>query len=218
VLPNEVRLQVNEHTMRAEIITHQSGPRAGEDPLLTFTVNLARVNLWDLDRMSKTLKHAIKEALMALKGNSQELHTHLQFLQHVSLKVFAKDLRRFDRHMMQGLSFRAIAFMEWLERERRSTKRLKGIPVEGESTIRGSVSRIYKAIYRKRYSARRRRIDTPAQGISDYSCPLHGNSDACSKVSVCTHRTQWFTEVNRILPTDHTGRFPAISLEDIENI
>lgn len=109
----------------------------------------------------------------------------LNFLLTITPKAFLRAITAYDLHMCKGLRFAEIA------------KRKEWSPDQVERDVK----RIYRAIYRKDYTARRRRLDTPAEGIGLYNCPAHGRD--CSKG--CQYMSSWLKKVNRVLPTDTTG-------------
>lgn len=181
-------------------------PPAKEPPTLSITINLAQVTQWDLDRLAKQIKGAVREGLKALPDDFRRDPSPLGFLRTVSERQFSKDLRRYDLHMTHGLSFRLIALLEKLEKRgktlpEKARSRPVRMNVPGESAVREAVARIYQAIYRKLYRARRRRLDAPAEGVSPYHCPEHGNG--CSLQ--CKHLKEWWKRVQRTLPTDYSG-------------
>lgn len=79
--------------------------------------------------------------------------------------------------MKEGLSFAEIA------------RRLKISP----SRVEENVKRIYRAIHRKLYTARRRRIDAPAEGIALYCCPKYAQD--CPPG--CHFMKNWLESANR---------------------
>jgi hypothetical protein len=107
--------------------------------------------------------------------------------------------------MNHGLSFRLIALLESLERQGKDApkrQRRVGFPVPAESGVADSVHRIYQAIYRKPYNAKRRRLDHPAEGFEPYSCPHHLDNSCDSK---CEHLKDWWARIRSTLPSDKTG-------------
>lgn len=64
------------------------------------------------------------------------------------------------------------------------------------------MKRIYEAIHMEPYKAKRRRLDTPAQGANAYRCDTHGRD--CPKA--CPTLKKWMLEIDKMLPTDTTGK------------
>jgi hypothetical protein len=192
----------------------------GQPPLLTIQIDLSKVNQHDLERIASAVKERVRQALRSLPPDVAADHSPdipaLKFLRARSKKGFYQDLRRYDLHTGYGLSYRLIAFLE--------TQELKGYPmpatpqrrrvgrsVPGDDAVERSVKRIYRAIHRKTYQARRRRLDAPAHDRAPYYCPTHGNE--CPDMT-CPHLQRWWTQIMPSLPTDGTGRGPFLSLQD----
>jgi hypothetical protein len=153
---------------------------APEDPCptLTITVNLAEVTHRDLERLASEFKYHVGQELRARPRRSRRESRPLDFLRTVTEEQFYQDLRRYDLHITEGLTFRKIAFTESLEKRGKShddqfRSRPLRVNTRGESAVRESVARIYRAIHRKAYKARRRRLDSPAEGVEEYHCPEH---------------------------------------------
>lgn len=109
----------------------------------------------------------------------------LGFMYTITPEAFDRAIGTYDLHMCELLPFAEIA------------RRKKWSP----DRVERDVKRIYRAIYRTDYKARRRRLDTPAQGIGLYNCPTHERD--CPKD--CQYMNSWYKRVNRGLPTDMTG-------------
>lgn len=189
-------------------------PPGEEPPTLSITINLAQVTQRDLERLAKQVKGAVRESLKTLP-NPRRDSSPLRFLRTVTERQFAKDLRRYDLHMAHGLTFRLITLMEKLEGkgktlDERAHSRPVGFNVPGESSVREAVARISRAVYRKPYRARRRRLDAPAEGFSEYHCPQHGNG--CGRT--CEYLREWWKRIQPTLPTDYSGALPTLPLED----
>ncbi len=160
---------------------------------VTISVNLAQVTVRNLEDLAKEFKQILRHVLQfASNAPHAKLTDALDFLRTVSPMRFAKALRVYDLHMVQGLGFAAIA-------------RLKGVGPSANQVER-AVKLLYRAIYRAPYTARRRRLDTPAQGEPEYRCPQHYRD--CPKN--CQHMRDWWKRVSRTLPTDYSGigQFP----------
>ena len=183
----------------------QSVPRPGELPTLTITLDLSRMTEWDLDRVARDLKKVIRLALKNCPRVASSDPPELAFLRTTTEMNFARDLGRYDRHMAQGLNYRLIAALETSNKptpDSREHPRV-GLPVARESSVEESVKRIYWAIRRKPYRARRRRIDTPAQGIEPYSCSREGHAKGQTCDKACP---TWIAYKERlVLPSDRSG-------------
>jgi hypothetical protein len=188
-------------------------------------VKLDRVSEWDLDYLAGQFKESLRDVLESLRphhkgrggeddseagGAARRDSPELAFLRRVRPEIFKRDLRRYDLHMAHGLSFRLIAL---LESEGMANGEPREIPrqhlvrrkVRGESSVEDSVHRIYQAIYREPYSARRRRLDHPGQGASFFACPDHPG-DTCD--TDCRYLQDWLKKVEPTLPSDKTGMLP----------
>jgi len=191
-------------------------------PTLAMAVDLSEICLRDLDRLARRFKDLIRKALDFKTRNEwarkalPEIHPtgprELAFLRTVSERQFAKDLRRYDLHMVHGLPFRVIGLHERAEKAGRPVPlnrlpRTVGDSVKGESSVRASVNRIFRAIYRRPYAARRRRLDHPALGIQPFTCPDHGQG--CNSLA-CKHLQDWWRRVRPTLPSDKTGLGPSL--------
>lgn len=110
----------------------------------------------------------------------------LDFMYTITPKAFRRAITAYDLHMCEMLPFAEIA------------RRKQWSPDQVERNVK----RIYRAVYRTNYIARRRRLDTPAQGVRLYNCPAHQRGD-CPEG--CQYMNSWYRRVNRALPTDTTG-------------
>jgi len=125
----------------------------------------------------------------------------------ISVENFTRDLQRYDLHMQHGYPFRYIAWLETQERAGHqahpSVPHPIGTEIPGEDGVEKSVKRIYTAIHRTPYRARRRPLDTPAQGLDEYACPSHPLGDCPED---CPSLTDFMERFNASAPTATTGR------------
>ncbi len=153
---------------------------------VNIKVDLAELttrNLKDLAvEVAKLLRAALQLAPNAPRGRDPHA---LAFLRTITPRAFDRALKAYDLHVSEGLTLAETA------------RRLKMSPTRVEE----GVKQIYLAIHRTRYTARRRRLDTPAQGMPEYHCPQHGRDCPDS----CPYMMDWWQRVNRTLPTDTTG-------------
>jgi len=177
-----------------------------------ITVHLDRMGSKNLGRLARAFKQAIRKGVKARSDIVEKRLAPLTFLRTISVggglfRKFLRDLRRYDLHMAHGLSFRLIAALEADERRgirfpKDVVPRRVGAPVRGADSVEASVQRIYEAIHRKHYRARRRRLDAPAEGVDSFSCPNHGRE--CADLS-CGYLKLWYEKVRPTLPSDKTG-------------
>ncbi len=175
-----------------------------------FQIDLSRVTLWDLERLARDFKMNLRKSLggshKPLRGWPASEPEELAFLRTVRPDVFYRDLQRYDLHIKHGLSYRLIALLEVEGKasnlDQIPQQRLVRKKIPPESGVGDSVPRIYQAIYRKKYNAKRRRLDTPAVGIEPYHCPTHGQDCSLS----CPVLIKFRSKVYPTLPTDQTGR------------
>jgi len=73
----------------------------------------------------------------------------------------------------------------------------------GESSVMESVQPIYRAIHRKHYRPRRRRLDQPAEGQQLYACPLY--TPAGTATVDAPHLAEFLAPVKPTLASDKTG-------------
>lgn len=149
---------------------------------VNIEVNLASITGRNLQDVASEVKKIISTAL----SYAAPWYGELDFLRTISPKVFDRAIAAYDLHMREGLTFSEIA-----RRKRWSPDR-----------VEKNVKRIYRAIHRKGYTARRRRIDTPAEGIKLYHCDKHAPKE-CPEG--CEYMNDWLTKFNRTSPTDTTG-------------
>jgi hypothetical protein len=169
---------------------------------LKILVDLTGVTVWQLSRLARVFTKVVRIALTALPPDLRKPSPSLAFLQTVSTKKFHSDLRRFDLHAQEGLDYRDIAWREQQERRGRHEQlRLPG-PVPGEDSVEKSVRRIYYAIHRRSYRARRRRLDASGLRLAEYFCTEHGGS--CPPE--CPRPQAWYRSLRKSLPSDRSGR------------
>ncbi len=138
-------------------------------------------NLQDLAAdITKILRTALRYA-----NSKHRTPNELNFLRTITPMAFQRAVMAYDLHMSEALTLAQIA-----RRERRSPSR-----------VEEDVKKIYRAIHRKGYVARRRRLDTPAEGIEPYRCPAHKRD--CPEG--CQYMNDWITKLNPLLPSDTTG-------------
>jgi predicted ArsR family transcriptional regulator len=145
-------------------------------------VNLASITRRNLQDVAAEVKKIISTAL----EYAAPRHGELDFLPTISSKMFDRAIAAYDLHMREGLTLTEIA------------KRKRWSPDQVEKDVK----RIYRAIHRKGYTARRRRIDTPAEGFELYHCDKHAPKE-CPEG--CEYMNDWLTKFNRTSPTDTTG-------------
>jgi hypothetical protein len=121
--------------------------------------------------------------------------------------------------MKHGLKFRQIAYLEEAERRGQhllpsSLQGMKiGKSILGEDGVEDSVQTIYTAIHRTPYRARRRRIDTPVQGLEQYSCSIHPLGDCPED---CPNVLAFLQAFDAAASTATTGRGKEIvSLDEL---
>ncbi len=156
-------------------------------PTLAVAVALTAITQRDLNGLARWFKQRVKECLKEMPKTPGVDPAELVFLRRVSESQFAKGIRYYDLHFRDGRSFGEIARQEHTKAD----------------TVRKSVQRIYRAIHRKPYQARRRRLDAPAADMDTYACSLHPKGDCPES---CPTMRKWIQVMNRVLPTDYTGR------------
>lgn len=154
--------------------------------VLNVEVDLTAMTFRHLEDVAREFKAIVRHVLpFAPKTSKEEGLQALAFLRTITPKTFDRAITAYDLHMGEGLTIAEIA------------RRLK----RSQTRVEADVKRVYRAIYRKEYTARRRRLDTPARGVLAYTCPQHDRD--CPKT--CIYMTDWLQRVNRLLPTDTTG-------------
>jgi hypothetical protein len=194
-------------------------PSPGESPTLTITIDLSKVHLVGVTELAEKFKASVTEALHKLPPEWHPFPKDLDFLRTISWEDFERDLKRFDLHMKHGLEFRQIAYLEEAERQGQhllpsSLQHIRiGTSIPGEDGAEKSVKRVYTAIHRKPYRARRKRIDTPAQGLGEYCCSTHPLGDCPES---CPNVLAFLQAFNTTAPTATTGRGKGIvSLDEL---
>lgn len=221
-----LRYMENSFSLSAAAMARQTFPNPhthSESPSLFLQVVLSGISHWDIERLAKQFKAILRVSLKNHHDQysnfgtfpSSRVSKELKFIHTVTAANFARDLRRYDLHIFHGLTFRLIAlFEEQLEKGQKESSDIPyqqkvGKQVRSESGVGDSIHRIYLAIHREKYKAKRRRIDTPARGIEPYKCPTHGSE--CSPK--CAYLKKWIKRVSPTLPSDKTGQsVPTISL------
>lgn len=182
----------------------------GTGSRIDVRIDLTRTTIWDLESIVSAVKRCLRQRLKDLPLEVKRKVAPLEFVRTIRPSNFWRDLRRYDRHVGGGLSFRQIAALEVQERTGQAVAdqlqpRRIGWPVRGEDSVERSVRTIYEAIHGTRYRARRRRLDSPAVGVDAYNCPEHGSE--CSKT--CRYLRNWLARVRPTLPSDNTGMSPG---------
>jgi hypothetical protein len=183
-----------------------SPPPPGAPPTLTITIDLSKVPLVGISELADEFTFHVKQALDDLPHEWRIYPTELEFLRTISKEDLTRALRRYDLHMKHGYTFRQIA---WLETDLgRSTVPSSpptniGRTILGEDGVEKSVKKIYAAIYRQPYRARRRRLDTPAWGLKEYFCSIHPTGDCPAD---CPNLLAFANAFNATSPTDSTGQ------------
>jgi hypothetical protein len=181
----------------------------GNPPSVFFQIDLSKVTLWDLEILARDFKRILRKCLRGyLKPDASRLFSQpkeLAFIRTVRADIFYRDLSRYDLHIKHGLTYRLIALLEAEGKteslEKIPRQRLVKKPIPAESSVGDSVQRIFRAIHRKKYNSKRRRLDSPAVGIKPYNCPSHG--DKC--LDSCSFLKEWKSRVYATLQTDYTG-------------
>jgi hypothetical protein len=158
---------------------------------VTLEVDLAGITTRNLEDIVVEIKKVLGTVLpLAHKASKRNNPKELDFLRTITPRVFTLALRAYDLHIDEGLSFVKIA------------RKLKsdGFRISAQS-VEENVKKLHRAIFRAPYTAKRRRIDTPAQGVPVYDCPDHQR--ACPET--CQHMKQWESRIYKTLPTDFTG-------------
>lgn len=181
--------------------------------IVTIRVPVSQMKAWDVKPITKLIGDVLRDALVNRPSSDEAptmarvLPPEREFLVHCREPEFQRDVGRYKLHMQRGLTFRQIA---WLEVSRKlgtelsieSLPRMMSFAVPGESSVREAVQRIYKALFLEPYRARRRRIDAPAKGVTEYRCGKHGQD--CP--DTCSYLKRWFNDMQRMLPSDTTGK------------
>jgi len=185
---------------------------SGVPAVVTLRIPVSEMKQWDIKRVTETVRKSLHVALQNRPTfkEAPEMATVVPreraFLVSCRERQFRRDLGRYRLAVKQGLTYRQIAYLELRERRKPVDwiKALKAIKKEvpGERTVGEAVKRIYEAIHMKPYKAKRRRLDTPAQGADAYRCDAHGQN--CPKA--CPTLKKWMRQLNTMLPTATTGK------------
>jgi hypothetical protein len=186
-----------------------SGPRTRIDPIwaqypprIQVVVRLDLVTEHDIGRLARQFRAVLKKALQ-LRGRGAH---PLRWLRTVAPALFDRDLRRYDLHFQETLSFRKIAYLEAQQRRGRPVTpatlrqvRVMSVAAGAESSVRASVQRVYLSIHREPYRSRRQA--TGASGGLPYDCPTHGGG--CPQD--CSVLSEWWARVSGSLPKLTSG-------------
>jgi len=185
---------------------------SGVPAVVTFRIPVSEMKQWDIGRVTETVRKSLHVALRNRPTFKEApemapvVPRERKFLVSCRNNRFRRDLERYKLHVKQGLTYRQIAYLQLRERRKPVDwiKALKTIKKEvpGERTVGEAVKRIYEAIHMEPYKAKRRRLDTPAQGANAYRCDTHGRD--CPKA--CPTLKKWMLEIDKMLPTDTTGK------------
>ncbi len=144
-----------------------------EPPLLSFQVDLSRINQHDLERLAREFKRLTKIHLKRLPSGLKKPPSLLA-------ENLERDYARYHQHFRNGKTYRQIALMERTRHDSETT-RVFGLKLR-ESSIRYSIEQMHLAIRGTLYRARGNRqalVDRRlTHKISTYQCPDHG--DACT--------------------------------------
>jgi hypothetical protein len=121
-------------------------------------------------------KRYLKRALQALPASlripsARRAPAALAFLPSVSDANFDRYVRWYDLCVTHGFSFRQVAAYEAPTKEGarsgRPSRRRIGYAIRGEDTVEKAVKLIYRAIHRKAYRHRRRRLAEPNAAVPE---------------------------------------------------
>jgi hypothetical protein len=174
-----------------------------EPPRLRIQVRLDLVTTHDVERLAGEFRHALRSSLE--RAGRHDEHA-LRWLRTVKSALFNRDLRRYDLHREEGLSFRQIAYLERTERVGKPVKpgALRGMTISiapgAESSVRGSVQRVYQSIYRVPYRAKRMAAST--SNVLPYKCATHPSGDCPLD---CPVLIEWCARVFPSLPKQDSG-------------
>jgi len=180
-------------------------------PTLTVVLDCSRVNQRYLQRLEQKFKALLHEARAHVP---EERFEHKLF----RWEEFIRDVRRYDWHMHEGMSFRDIAFQERLieENARQHGETLEEpwalptpfisrqdtIPIREEDGVEQGIKKIYQAIHRQPYPTAGIEPDTEALGKFQYRCRYHPLNDCPED---CAYASQWMKSIRKFLPTDYRG-------------
>lgn len=166
---------------------------------LVLHVNLSVLDNADAGDIRKAFWDIIKKHIPKKKPDNKNIDIpEISFIYDIRQKTFENYIRWYDLNMeknnktLKGLSFRAIAFCEYVlrnnperydETKRKIIERTKvvkstrgekeykgyiGETIKGEDAVEKGVKIIYRAIHRKPYSSKTKQ--------KEYNCPTHGTS------------------------------------------
>jgi hypothetical protein len=187
----------------------------GVGAVVTFRVPVTQLTSWDLEPITKAIKHALK---LAIKNRptaaeapemSPTIPPQRAFLLRCREREFRRDLERYRLHTKEGLSAREIAYYERAKKSPTGVdldkirRQARGRSVAGERAVAGSIRRISEAVLVRPYELRRRRFDPiPTNLMQEYRCTEHGRD--CPRN--CPTLEQWLNRVTPALPTVTTGK------------
>lgn len=186
---------------RPLVLTDSIGPPA---PWIAF--HIAVSGLQGVNGIMREFEQAFKAALRTARPTDSVgiVPPEWRFLLHAQEVTFKRDLEWYRLYQVEGYSVRQIAF---LEEQKRLGKPVHDPPptigreVQNESGVWESIARIYEAVHGRPLDARRRRLDTPAEGVAPYHCETHGTR--CPRG--CPTLQRWWEIVQQTLPTDAGG-------------
>ena len=199
----------------------------GIPAFVNIRVPVNQMKIWGLDDIMNVLGRIVREAIenCPSKEEAPNMMTTIppqrEFLMHARPPVFKKDLLRYKLYTKKYLNFREIAFWE-AQKDRGVKCFTRDLPSKikisqtKETSVYESVKRIYEAIHLKPFPrSRRRRLDAPAEGISEYVCLVHTGSLICPES--CPSLKRWVNEIERTLPTEASGSGPPPESPEPEN-
>ena len=188
-------------------------PPEGEHSLVTFRVAISGMTTRDVGRTVTSFKAALHKAIETRftenEVSDQVPFVPWPFLLHAQDDAFRRDISRYLLYHANGLSVRQIAYLEEHEKRGGPVKRMPRKirrRVANESGVWESIARIYHAVHRKPLNARRRRLDTPAEGMPEYRCEKqrHKGGEACPPT--CPTLQTWWRKIESTLPVESTGK------------
>ncbi len=178
-----------------------------------FHIAISGMRSRDVGRILSEFKSALHRVLESRPDSSSDVKAIVppewRFLLHAQEAAFRRDIQRYLLYQLHGRSVRQIAYLEQHEKRGNRVKNLPrkiGRKVPNESGVWKSIARIYQAVHGKPLGARRRRLDTPAEGIPPYYCPLPGHKGGSACPENCSNWQAFRSVVGSTLPTDTTGK------------
>ena len=190
-----------------------------------FHIAISGMRSRDVGRILSEFKSALHRVLESRPDSSSDVKAIVppewRFLLHAQEAAFRRDIERYLLYQLHGRSVRQIAYLEQHEKRGNRVKNLPrkiGRKVPKESGVWESIARIYEAVHRKPLSARRRRLDTPAEGNPPYQCdkPNHQGGAACPRQ--CSNFQAWWGRVSPTLPIETTGKFHGEMRVDLNRL